>query len=751
MSERKQDWEVVTGWEKRIAVDFGSIGPVHPRWSHWTWKERDIVARKVHESTFISKEHGPRSKAIQDWSAENAPIMIGFARDHGPMPDWAHAEHRPSGVPEHVQVVWQRERPDDPASPADWAYDPPGPWQPGKEPEWSSRPMEAGYDPNSNFAVPAEQAPMQEGFNVNDLVWDGDRLLLPISDIVYPAGKDELLGMVESKDPTRGGWVTMSALEALGSGADYTETVRNAKAINFVVSQSYSIEKHPEAVFKLYFRKANGGMQRPDYMEYAMAVPTVPGADTQEEGPVGLPQGDGMHSRYGSVITYRTAANGDHIANDGTVISTAESRAKEDVPDWRKFELGRLEDVDGVILPGPNALPQDEERYGGNRKFSKRFQAQAQERIRQQPPPQNPDRILPDDPAFTPLQKALSWSKETQHGQRHQQRWGMVAAALGADNGKVPMPLDEVEVLWERFGRNARWTMALNAIEEAEARNDQFANARQAMDDGTNGGITDIIDGPAPARDPIEDANRYRAAVGLPPVEKSQGEKLRDALLDVNEREDVVVREFNPATGTLDEISVTPAEAHQREMETYHNPVAMQGSFTAEQWWERYGCAPVVCYIEGQRQLTIYDPQSACPTWWLDGEGTPSEHWRHEGNGRLSYVGPFQPKEAPRDEGLADRAGGDPAGDAARRNPLPVLGAHGTVAAPPAPPAPPALPMQEESWAPRPPMASDGQVALVDPPQAISPTLADLTPADMANAIARGDWVTVAKIAMQKV
>ena len=62
MTERKQDWDVITGWEKRIKVDFGSLGKDHVRWSHWTYKERDIVARKVHESAGISRDHGPRSR-----------------------------------------------------------------------------------------------------------------------------------------------------------------------------------------------------------------------------------------------------------------------------------------------------------------------------------------------------------------------------------------------------------------------------------------------------------------------------------------------------------------------------------------------------------------------------------------------------------------------------------------------------------------------------------------------------------------
>ena len=365
---RKMDWDTITGWEKRIKVDFGSLGPNHPRWSDWTWKERDIVARKVHESASISRDFGPRSKQMEDWAAENAPVMIDFARDGKPMPDWAHAGFRDSGVPGHVEVVWQRKELGNPASPGDWAYDPPGPWDEGEEPPWSVKPKE-------------------------------------------------------------------------------------------------------------------------------------------------LDESGGMHSKFGGVISYRTAANGDHIATDGTVISTAESRAKEDVPDWRKFELGRLEDVDGIIVPGPNALPKDEERFGMNVQFTKRHKVE------------KPTKIMPDDPKFTPVQKALSWAKETQHGIQHQNRWNEVAAALGADNGYTPMSAGEMRKLWERFNRNARWSMAMDAM-----------------------------NGKSTARDPVEDANRYRKAVGLPPVEKSQSDKLRDALVETNKREDVVVKEFNPETGTLDEI-----------------------------------------------------------------------------------------------------------------------------------------------------------------------------------------------------
>ena len=403
MTEQKRDWEVVTGWEKRIKVDYGSIGPNHVRWSDWTYKERDIVARKVHESAFISKEHGPRSRRMEDWAKEHAPIMVGFAREGKPMPDWAHADYRPSGVPEYVEVVWQRERPDDPASPADWAYDPPAPWvAPGEEPAWSARPMDR--DP--------------------PILDNGREFFDPATEYVPP----EIIG-----------------LETEGS----------------------------------------------------------------------------LDPKFGGVVSYKTMPNGDHVATDGTVISTAESRAQEDVPQWRKFELGRLEIVDNVVIPGPGALPKDIEQYGANEKLTG---------IHKTRKPAPPTKIMPDDPNHTPLEKALNWAVETHHGPAHQVRWKRVAAALGADIGYNPMPFQEVTEQWDKFNRNPRWTMARNALQSDEPESDLVA------------------------------VNRYRESVGMAPIQKSQQEKLRQALVDINERDDVVVKEFNAETQTLEEIKGKPSK-----------------------------------------------------------------------------------------------------------------------------------------------------------------------------------------------
>ena len=438
--------------------------------------------------------------------------------------------------------------------------------------------MDADYDPNAAIAP-------QEGFTVNNLKWRlAGNLVLPITDIVYPEGKDELLAMVESKNPTVGGWVTMSALEALGSGADSVETVRDAKEINFVVPGGYNIEKQLVATVKICFRKSNGGAYRPDYTTYEMPVPAKP-----------LVEGR-MDPKFGGVATYRTAANGDHIANDGTILSTAESRAKEDVPDWRKFELGRLEDVDGVIVPGPNALPADEARFGMNRKHTNLHKTR--------PNLQSP---ITADPKIVDTVRGY-WQANLNKPNKGE-NWRRVMIAFGAeeDDGAGPFTVTEAldsEQIWSGWRPIREELERLEAVKPA---------VKPASDDN----------------DDIVAANRYREAVGLPPVEKSQSEKLRDALVETNEREDVVVKEFNPETRTLEEIRVTPEEKRRREMVRYHNAPPVQGNYSAADWRAHHGVDPVVAWVEGWGKYII-DPQTRQPLWELDGDFPATEEWEYD-------------------------------------------------------------------------------------------------------------------------
>ena len=285
---------------------------------------------------------------------------------------------------------------------------------------------------------------------------------------------------------------------------------------------------------------------------------------------IGLETGGGMDPSFGGVISYKSMPNGDHVATDGTVISTRESRAKEDVPQWRKFELGRLEILDNVVIPGPGALPKDIEQYGENVKLTKAHKTRK---------PEPPTKIMPDDPNHTPVEKALNWASETHHGPAHQDRWNRAAAALGADNGCSPMTLAEATEQWERHGKNRRWTMVLNALTSDEA---------------------DLVA-----------VNRCREAAGLAPMAKSQQEKLRQALVDINERDDVVVKELNAEGARFEEIKGKPSKpVPQYRIQgtmNYGPDVPKPGAtgwYTRKAAWlpDWYWDLPELTYEEGQAQ-----------------------------------------------------------------------------------------------------------------------------------------------------
>ena len=181
--------------------------------------------------------------------------------------------------------------------------------------------------------------------------------------------------------------------------------------------------------------------------------------DRKPEPIVGLITEGQMDRKYGGVLSYREDKDGNHIDQNGNIVSTRESRAKEDVPQWRKFELGRLEILDNVVIPGPNANEKDIKQYGDNIKLTKRHKLEKKDA-----PMQN--KIMPNDPNHTPLEKALNWASEIHHGEGHQARWGQIARALGSnDHAHIPMPYREVCKHWENFGRNPRWTMAKEAYE----------------------------------------------------------------------------------------------------------------------------------------------------------------------------------------------------------------------------------------------------------------------------------------------
>ena len=182
--------------------------------------------------------------------------------------------------------------------------------------------------------------------------------------------------------------------------------------------------------------------------------------DKKPEPIIGLETGN-MDRKYGGVISYREDKDGNHIDQNGNIISTRASRAKEDVPQWKKFELGRLEIVDNVVVPGPNANEKDIKQYGENIKLTKRHKLEKQEPVQR-------TKIMPNDPAYTPLEKALNWASETKHGPEHQVRWSRIAAALGSGDTRYnPMSYEVLCRHGEGFNWNPRWSMAKEAYEQA--------------------------------------------------------------------------------------------------------------------------------------------------------------------------------------------------------------------------------------------------------------------------------------------
>ena len=399
---------------------------------------------------------------------------------------------------------------------------------------------------------------------------------------------------------------------------------------------------------------------------------------------IGLETEGKMDSKFGGVATYRTAANGDHIANDGTVLSTKESRAKEDVPQWKQFELGRIEIVNNYVIPGPNALPRDWEKYGkhvepsgilktrpemkemnvtsiclevggilkegdryicpvGIKEYPKGFDeligrvwisdvchvgmrpqesagqryretvtnadkltfelprsykweernvvkltfyfrkenvqmkatpkwscerdipAVKREEVEEEPTAEVrtvADKIMPDDPEFTPLEKAMNWAAETHHGKAHQDRWNQVAAALGADNGYTPAPKSQIKSWWLSFNKNARWSMAMEAIGQSD---------------------------------------------------------------DVAKREE--------------------------EMAEYNSPLSMQGHYSLADWDRLHGSEATICKVEGFDKLTIWDAGCQQPNFWLEEEfAQPTEQYRLMLDGGLEFVRYFSNAEMNGDE-----------------------------------------------------------------------------------------------------
>ena len=385
-----------------------------------------------------------------------------------------------------------------------------------------------------------------------------------------------------------------------------------------------------------------------------------------------------------SVTSYYVRKNGDHVeAGTGRLLSTRESRANEDIPLWKRFEIERLEDVDGHIVPGRNALEKDIEEYGKNITKTKLHKTRGQEYVDLRSNPEG--NVRPKTEEFIEVGNVNSYGDvevnitypegydelvgrawisddstvsmrcQESAGNRHRetvtnadfltfmlpQGYGLEEATevklhfyFRKENTqmKKSAPYDfvrsknvrkvetrkmdwEVRTPWEKklkvdfpMKNHRRWSTWTDqerdiyayVIYRIQELSEEFGPKGKQTQDFTTAHADVLIDfgrdhKPMPQKyitehvppkgisentevvweqpkidglgkwvaketaagsenSEMEAVNRYRNAVGMPPVEPSQNDKLRAALVNVNMRPDVVVKEFNPETKQLEEI-----------------------------------------------------------------------------------------------------------------------------------------------------------------------------------------------------
>ena len=279
---------------------------------------------------------------------------------------------------------------------------------------------------------------------------------------------------------------------------------------------------------------------------------------------------------------------------------------------WLRLENGRLNDMNGFNIPGPNANDKDWKEYGQNVVPSKAYKTrphlleEAKKRgfVEEDESTSKEEvqriKIMPDDPNFTPLEKALNWAGEAKHGPEHQDRWRQISVSLGAPiKGVEAMPLVDVVMWWKKFNKNPRWSMALDNLVKGD-----FDNLEQ------------------------------KAAF--------------------------VLNEQRPDAEDAPSLKVKEMEVSAEEMDFYHNGPPVQGHFTIEEWRHMYGVEPKVVNVRRWKRQAIIDPALGQPNYWLEGqEVITAQNWDYE-NGEWKYLGARGP--GPHDIGQAGTSGIAPTG-----------------------------------------------------------------------------------------
>ena len=305
------------------------------------------------------------------------------------------------------------------------------------------------------------------------------KLILPITDIVYPDGMDEMIAAVKSRDDTRPGWITMQAMEA--AGGDYTETVRNASEITFAVPVGYGIKPPGAAEMRFCFRDSKSLGATPTWITGMMEIPVEQTEDTKGSRMSlisGITEANGYRPQFVKFMKRHLKeprpdpysyiyewARGMETNRQGMRGCSCQQRFLQslDAPGYWKTSLKEDSRRQRFLLSDADLDPAT---YGGEPAPARATRAAPKPKPKPKPAATQPGE---DDAAL--IADVQSYADETFRSTDHVRRWNEVLTRLGVDTGEPPMPTSEAERNYRRFSK-ARWgpvVQAFKRMDEGEA------------------------------------------------------------------------------------------------------------------------------------------------------------------------------------------------------------------------------------------------------------------------------------------
>ena len=389
-----------------------------------------------------------------------------------------------------------------------------------------------------------------------------------------------------------------------------------------------------------------------------------------------------------SVTSYWTDKNGRHIeSGTGKVLSTRESRAKEDIPQWKKFEIERLEDVDGVIIPGRNALQKDIDQYGKNvaktklkkpRHTVKKPDIEVGEIFYLNPKqlavlvvinnyPDDRDELLGRCWISTDSTVSMRANEASESLKKSGLASGYVETVPNAKQITFLVPMSyKVQdkerctlMFYFRKGNEGRSKIGEQHIERNIPTNKSVKPKPEAAKpkvDSAKPKPTKIMPNDAEYT-MLEKAlnwagethhgkqhrlNWYGVALSLGaekgdiPDDYSIVPPMTYANMLANYEKFGRNARWSAARSGYEELDLADSESkskadkRDKELERYHSDLAMQGNYTIEDWKATHVGEPVICEVEGYDQLCIFDSGAQQPCFWLDGEGEATELWVYD-------------------------------------------------------------------------------------------------------------------------